>query len=206
MIGRLRGKLTRLKPGEVILDAGGVGYLVKLSYNSFYQLPEDGEEAVLLIHTYVREDALTLYGFAGNLEKELFLRLISVSGIGPRLAINILSGISAAELVDAVNSASVERLQAIPGVGRKTAERITIEMRDKIKNLIAEGASLQEAGTVFGTSPIQNDVISALLNLGYKRKDAENAFSTALKEKGSDSDFQDLLKKCLNYLSGGFLK
>lgn len=206
MIGRLRGKLTRLKPGEVIIDAGGVGYLVKLSYNSFYQLPEDGEEAVLLIHTYVREDTLTLYGFSGMLEKELFLRLISVSGIGPRLAINILSGIPSGELVEAVNSASIDRLQAIPGIGRKTAERIAIEMRDKIKNLIVEGASLQEAGAVFGTSPIQNDIVSALINLGYKRKDAENAFSTTSKEKGSDSDFQDLFKKCLNYLSGGFLR
>jgi Holliday junction DNA helicase RuvA len=206
MIGRLKGKVTRLKPGEVIIDAGGVGYLVKLSYNSFYQLPEDGEEAILLIHTYVREDTLNLFGFVNALEKELFLRLISVSGIGPRLAINILSGIPSGELVEAVNNASIDRLQAIPGVGRKTAERIAIEMRDKIKNLIAEGASLQEAGAVFGASPLQNDIVSALINLGYKRKDAENAFSTASKEKGSDSDFQDLLKKCLNYLSGGFLR
>jgi len=206
MIGRLRGKLTRLKPGEVILDAGGVGYLVKLSYNSFYQLPEDGEEAVLLIHTYVREDVLNLYGFVSNLEKELFLRLISVSGIGPRLAINILSGISAAELVDAVNSASVDRLQAIPGVGKKTAERISIEMRDKLKNLSAEGMTEVERIAAFGASPLQNDAVSALLNLGYKRKDAETAFSAASKELGSGTEFQDLLKKCLIHLSGGFLK
>jgi Holliday junction DNA helicase RuvA len=206
MIGRLRGKLTRLRPGEVIIDAGGVGYLVRLSYNSFYQLPEDGEEATLLIHTYVREDTLALYGFSGMLEKELFLRLIGVSGIGPRLAINILSGIPSVELVEAVNSASVERLQAIPGVGKKTAERIVIEMRDKLKSLITDEMTRGEGIAVFSASPIQNDVVSALLNLGYKRKEAETAFSAASRELGSDAEFQNILKKCLAHLSGGFLK
>jgi Holliday junction DNA helicase RuvA len=206
MIGRLRGKLTRLRPGEVIIDAGGVGYLVRLSYNSFYQLPEDGEEATLLIHTYVREDTLALYGFSGMLEKELFLRLIGVSGIGPRLAINILSGIPSVELVEAVNSASVERLQAIPGVGKKTAERIVIEMRDKLKSLITDEMTRGEGIAVFSASPIQNDVVSALLNLGYKRKEAETAFSAASRELGSGAEFQNILKKCLAHLSGGFLK
>lgn len=206
MIGRLRGKVTRLRPGEVIIDAGGVGYLVRLSYNSFYQLPEDGEEATLLIHTYVREDTFTLYGFSGMLEKELFLRLIGVSGIGARLAVNILSGISAPELVDAINTGSVDRLQAIPGVGKKTAERIAIEMRDKLKNLGADETGQTGSIAGFGVSPIQNDVVSALLNLGYKRKEAETSFSAAAKELGADAEFQDLLKKCLAHLSGGFLK
>lgn len=206
MIGRLRGRITRIKPGEVIIDAGGVGYLVRLSYNSYYKLPEDGEEAQLLIHTHVREDTLTLYGFSNELEKELFLRLISVSGIGPRLAVNILSGISSAELLEAVGNASVDRLQAIPGVGKKTAERIAVEMRDKLKDLSAEGLERPEGAFLPGMSPLQNDVISALLNLGYKRKEAENAFVFSSKELGADAEFQDLLKKCLAFLSGGFLK
>jgi Holliday junction DNA helicase RuvA len=177
-----------------------------MSYNSFYQLPEDGEEATLLIHTYVREDTLALYGFSGMLEKELFLRLIGVSGIGPRLAINILSGIPSVELVEAVNGASVERLQAIPGVGKKTAERIVIEMRDKLKNLSADEITRGEGIISFGASPIQNDIVSALLNLGYKRKEAETAFSAASRELGSGAEFQNILKKCLAHLSGGFLK
>ena len=190
----------------MIIDVGGVGYLVKLSYNSFYQLPEDGQEATLLIHTHVREDSLALFGFSTAIEKELFLRLTGVSGIGPRLAINILSGISATELVEAVSNASIERLQAIPGVGKKTAERIAVEMRDKLKNLGVDAFPEGEGSAVLGVSPMQNDVVSALLNLGYKRKEADTAYAAASKELGNGAEFQDLLKKCLALLSGGFLK
>ena len=135
MIAQLTGALALKSPEQLIVDVNGVGYLVSVSLNAFYKLPEAGERVQLLIHTHVREDALQLYGFLDRAEKELFLLLTSVSGIGPRLAMNILSGTPTRDLLDALDASDLARLVAIPGVGKKTAERLVVELRDKIKTL-----------------------------------------------------------------------
>ncbi|MBN2134810.1 MAG: Holliday junction branch migration protein RuvA [Acidobacteria bacterium] len=203
MIGRLKGKPDFLNPGQVIIETSGVGYLVNISYNTYYRISIAEGDIELLIHTYVREDNISLYGFASNLEKGLFLHLISISGIGPRLAINMLSGISSDELLDAVRSASVDRLVAIPGVGRKTAERIIIELRDKLKNLKSDE---QYFGTVTELeSGIKSDLLSALINLGYKKKDVEGVISKVLLTIDNSEDFEKILKQCLSELSGGVI-
>lgn len=175
MIAQLSGLLALKSPEQLIIDVGGVGYHVLVSLNAFYKLPDAGAPVRLLIHTHVREDALQLFGFLERDEKELFLLLTGVSGIGPRLAMNILSGRPAQELLDALDAGDLGRLVAIPGIGKKTAERLVLELRDKIKNLRAQ----PEYNAGAAASGVDAEAISALVNLGYKRADAERAVKAA---------------------------
>ncbi len=206
MIGLLSGKLFIINPGEIIVETGGVGYRVMISYNTYYEISSAETVENLMIHTYVREDSLTLYGFSSELEKSLFQMLISISGIGPKLAINILSGISPKEFINAVENASVGRLQAIPGVGKKTAERMTIEMRDKIAKLRKkQSVRVPEEPSQEGENK-RSELVSALVNLGFKPKDAEKAVENAIFSENADASFEEILRKSLNILSGGVKK
>jgi len=172
MIAQLTGKLIQKSPAQLILDVGGVGYSVVVSLNTFSSLPEEGESITLSIHTYVREDTLTLYGFNSSDEKHLFQRLLAVSGIGPKVALAILSGLPPSQLITAITGEDKDRLNAIPGVGRKTAERIIIDLKDK---LIRDSKELPGLPSVDGSSPTYHDALSALMNLGYARPAAEKA-------------------------------
>jgi len=204
MIGRLTGKVTLINPGEIIIDTAGVGYQVKISYNTYYQISGEEDSASLLVHTHVREDDISLYGFADEIERKLFRMLISISGIGPKLAINILSGISPDDLISAVENVSIARLNAIPGVGKKTAERISIEMRDKIKHLTDKEMPSSFRKPDSDTETVsRHEIISALINLGFKRQNAEMAFDKSIRTVEESSNFEIVLKQCLNYLSGG---
>src|SRR4051812_44867188 len=162
MIAFLRGRLISKKPNQAIVDVAGVGYDVAISVPTFSDLPGDGAEVSLHIHTHVREDAIALFGFMRGQEKQLFERLISVSGIGPKLAITILSGMAAEEMVRAIRSNDVARLTKIPGIGKKTAERMVLELRDKLEPISA--GDTPHVSTVL---PVEEDVLSALVNLGY---------------------------------------
>ncbi len=190
MIAHLRGKLLSKHPNQAIVEAAGVGYDVVISVPTFTDLPAAGAEVALHVHTHVREDALALFGFLRAEEKQLFERLISVSGIGPKLAITILSGMPASDLVGAIRGNDVARLTRIPGIGRKTAERMVLELRDK---LVAFSAAPAPAAV----TPVQEDVLSALLNLGYARPAAERAVSGG---KNGDS-FDALFREALAVLS-----
>lgn len=196
MIAQISGTLAQKIPGEVIVDVAGVGYQVLIPLSVFYQLPEIGTPLSLQIHTHVREDALQLFGFQDLAEKQVFLLLIGVSGIGPKLAINILSGITAAELKRALRDGDQGRLVAIPGVGRKLAERLIVELKDRIATLAPLEA---ESGRVDGGSQLLLDAVSALVNLGYKRPDAEKAVREVLK-RGAQS-LESVLKESLRHLS-----
>ena len=182
MIAQLAGALAYKSPEYLVVDVQGVGYAVCVSLNAFYRLPEPGAPVRLLIHTHVREDALQLYGFIDRAEKELFLLLTSVSGIGPRLALNILSGTPALELLDALEAGDLVRLVAIPGVGKKTAERLVLELRDKVK--LVKGTRASDDGRRPGG--LEDEAISALVNLGYRRNDAERAVKTACAAGATD--------------------
>ena len=198
MIAHLRGRLLEKHPNRVIVDVQGVGYEALVPLSTFYELPEPGEEISLRIHTHVREDALLLYGFATLLELQLFDRLIGVSQIGPKLALAVLSGIEPNELITAVKVNDVARLTAIPGVGKKTAERIGLELKDKMAAFAsAEGAPSTSATA--GES-LRTDVLSALINLGYHRPLAERALDAALKSSGSTT-FEHTLKQALRELA-----
>jgi Holliday junction DNA helicase RuvA len=172
MIARIRGRLLDKKPNQVIVDVQGVGYEVNIPVSTYYQLPEPPAETELAIHTHVREDALSLYGFRTAHEKLVFEKLISVSGIGPKLAVTILSGLEVSELVPAIRQNDVVKLTHIPGVGRKTAERMVVELRDKLGAL--DPAQVAEP-PLPGLSAVETDVLSALVNLGYARSVAEKA-------------------------------
>lgn len=197
MIGHLTGRLLRKSPQEAVVDVNGVGYRVLIPVSTFYRLGEVGSEASLLIHTHVREDALALFGFESPGERALFERLIEVAGVGPKLAVNILSGIEAADLVDALRGGDLARLTRIPGVGRKTAERLVLELKDKMPAL----APSAEAPAVAGSAPSKADLLSALANLGYSRNEAEKGVDRALREEPSGR-FEDLLRLSLRILSG----
>ncbi|HEX6802632.1 MAG TPA: Holliday junction branch migration protein RuvA [Terriglobales bacterium] len=172
MIAHLRGKLLSRRPNQVIVETGGVGYDVTISVPTFSQLPSLGSEVALHVHTHVREDQIALYGFLRPEEKQLFEKLITVSGIGPKLAITILSGMAAEALGDAIRGNDVARLTKIPGIGRKTAERMVLELRDKLP--VGIGAE-QAAAAAPSLTATQEDVLSALLNLGYQKASAEKA-------------------------------
>lgn len=178
MIARLSGTLADKTPGRMIVDVQGVGYDVQVPLSTFYVAGEPGDGVVLRIHTHVREDVIALYGFATALEQELFERLISISGIGPKLALAVLSGIEPTDLIRAVRTQDVARLTAIPGVGKKTAERIGLELKDRLP------ASLQAAEPAQATSApgdqLRDDLLSALVNLGYHRPVAEKAVDQVL--------------------------
>ena len=194
MIAHLRGRLLSKHPNQAVVETGGVGYDVHISVPTFSDLPELGAEVELFIHTHVREDALALYGFRRAAEKKLFERLISVSGIGPRLAITILSGMPAEEMVAALRAGDAARLTRIPGIGKKTAERMVLELRDKLEGLAAPPAAAP------AVTPVEEDVLSALMNLGYSRPTAERAITVASKNGKSDS-FEALFRDALAALS-----
>ncbi len=254
MIAQLRGRLLRKQPQEAVVDVGGVGYRVAIPLSTFYRLGETGCEVTLLTHTHVREDALALFGFLTAVEQALFERLILVSGVGPRLALSVLSGIEAPELVAALQSSDVARLTRIPGVGRKTAERLVVELKDKMKGLLAEEtmpaaaspASAQEdlvsalqssdvarltripgvgkktaerlvvelkdkvkgllaadeMPAAASPASAQEDLVAALVHLGYSRAEAERGVERALREGGGEGRFEDLLRRSLHVLSG----
>ena len=193
MIAQLAGSLEYKSPEHLVVDVHGVGYHVLVSLNSFYRLPEAGDPVRLLIHTHVREDALQLYGFIDREERELFLLLTSVSGIGPRLALNILSGTSTTELLEALEAGDLVRLVAIPGVGKKTAERLVLELRDKI-NLVRSAHAADGARPATG---LEAEAVSALVNLGYRRNEAERAVKVACAAGANDLErvIRDALKR-----------
>src|SRR5205823_9164608 len=176
MIGQLRGRLAGKRPNQVLIDVGGVGYLVQVPLSTYAALGELHTEVTLLIYTHVREDALTLFGFVSAREKHFFELLISASGVGPALALKILSGMSVDELLPAIRAGDLVRLTRIPGVGRKTAERIVVELRDK---LAAMQPQQPERVPAAGRTQLESDVVSALLNLGYDRRAAEKALEEA---------------------------
>jgi len=196
MIAQLRGTLGDKRPNQVLVDVGGVGYLVHVPLSTFYALGDLHSNVTLLIHTQVREDSISLYGFLSSREKHLFELLISASGVGPVLALKILSGMSVDDLVPAVRTGDLARLTRIPGVGRKTAERMVVELRDKLAAMESpEGA--RQPVTTPGTA---GDVVSALLNLGYEQRAAEQAVGRAKKD-GATETFEDLLRATLQQLS-----
>jgi holliday junction DNA helicase RuvA len=196
MIAQLRGTLGDKRPNQVLVDVGGVGYLVHIPLSTFYSLGDLHSNVTLLIHTQVREDAISLYGFLSAREKHLFELLISASGVGPALALKILSGMSVDDLVPAVRSGDLARLTRIPGVGRKTAERMIVELRDKLAAMeIPDDA--RKPVTTTGTS---GDVVSALLNLGYDQHAAEQAVERAGKN-GASETFEPLLRGALQELT-----
>ena len=196
MIGQLRGRLADKRPNQVLVDVGGVGYLVQVPLSTFAALGELHNEVTLLIHTHVREDALSLYGFLSSREKHFFELLISASGVGPSLALKILSGMSVEELVPAIRGGDLARLTRIPGVGRKTAERIVVELKDKLEAVAVE-AQKPVAASPAG---VEADVISALVNLGYDSRGAETAVGEAKREVGANN-FEKLLRVALQTLS-----
>ena len=201
LIARLTRKLTQKQPNAIIVDVGGVGYELIVPLSTFYDLGVPGSEVTLRVYTYVREDALQLYGFHSDRERRLFLLLTSVSGIGPRLAITVLSGLNAEELIVAIQQNNLARLVAIPGVGKKTAERLIVELRDKVTALA--GALPEDLITgVAGreSSSMRDDLVSALVNLGYQRNAADKAVSAAFAEDVG-STFESALKRALRALS-----
>lgn len=193
MIASLRGLLVEKHPNQAIVETGGVGYDVTIPVSTFTHLPDAGTEVRLRIHTHVREDALALYGFLTLDEKALFEKLIGVSGIGPTAAVKILSGLAAPDLIHAIQRGEVEKLVRIPGVGKKTAERMVLELRDKLPAVSGEEAPAQPASAL---TPIDQDVLSALLNLGCARPQAENAVRKA-KASGAEQDFEPLFRRAL---------
>ena len=194
MIGYLRGRLFRKTPQDLIIDAGGVGYRVLVPISTFCRLPDPGEETQLYIHTHVREDLFVLYGFGTPIEQELFEKLISVSGVGPKVALAVLSGIETDDLLLAIRDNDVARLTRVPGIGKKTAERLILELKDKLKYITA--ASPMSAPPVAK----RDDLLSALGNLGYSENEAERAAVEALRVN-PEAPLGDLLRDALRAIS-----
>ena len=214
MIARLKGRLLEKEPHQVLIDVGGVGYRASIPLSTFYALPPDGQEVTLRIHTHVREDHLALFAFGTRDEQDLFEKLIEISGIGPRLALAILSGLPAGDLVTAIADGDAARLRAIPGVGPKTADRVVLELRDRVRRL--QKAREEQADEIGGSvrpssRSVRHDVVSALVNLGYRENQAETAVRQALAEGRSgdgeaaggaaEGALQSVLKRSLRYLA-----
>jgi Holliday junction DNA helicase RuvA len=201
MIARLSGILIEKSITQCVVDVRGVGYRVVVPLTTFYELPEIGQPVVIHIHTHVREDAVNLYGFHAREERAVFQLMISVSGIGPKLAINILSGIAAGELIRAVTTDDLKRLTSIPGVGKKTAERMILEMKDKAAKF---GRESVPAGTVaFKTGDqVNDDAFSALVNLGYKGSAVKEVIDRIVRESKEIPSLDQLLKQALKTLAG----
>jgi Holliday junction DNA helicase RuvA len=194
MIAFLRGRLIAKSPNRAIVECGGVGYDVTISVATFTSLPAEGAEARLHIHTHVREDQIALFGFAEPEEKRLFEKLLTISGIGPKLAITVLSGIDAGRLVAAIRGGDHATLTRIPGIGKKTAERVVLELKDKLDDMA--GAPAAHVGPSLG--PVADDVLSAMVNLGYARAAAETAIGTATaKEPGVAAEFEGLFRAAM---------
>jgi Holliday junction DNA helicase RuvA len=194
MIAHLRGTLLSKHPNQAIVETQGVGYDVTITVPTFSELPAEGSAVALHIHTHVREDALSLYGFLRRAEKQLFEKLLTVSGIGPKLAITILSGMATDEMVNAIRGGDVARLTRIPGIGKKTAERMVLELRDKLP-----ATSGAEAANATAATPVEEDVISALVNLGYQRAAAERALNAA--RGAASGGFDGLFREALGALA-----
>jgi holliday junction DNA helicase RuvA len=201
MIGYLKGLLIQKKPNVLIVDVHGVGYEVFIPLTSFYELPGEGSEVSLRIHTHVREDALTLFGFHTQREKELFLKLISISGIGPKLAISILSGAQVEEIAQAIAEGNFVRLTAIPGVGRKTAERLVLELKSQITPFLLP-EQVESVKGAAAPSALEEDILSALINLGYPRASAEKALAVVLRSAECERTFEEVLRSTLRRLAG----
>jgi len=203
LIAQLSGKLIQKEPNTVIIDVGGVGYDVTIPLSTFYELGEPGIDVSLKIHTHVREDILQLFGFWTAREKELFLKLTSVSGVGPKLAITMLSGMPAIELVRAITDNDLARLTSIPGVGRKTAERVVVELRDKLSSIALEAREADRGSRELATgdAAVRDDTVAALMSLGYPKAIAERAVSFAVREEG-ERTIEAVLKRALRRLSG----
>jgi Holliday junction DNA helicase RuvA len=205
MIAHLSGKLLSKQANSVIVDVSGVGYEVTIPLSTFYDLEDLGSTVQLRIYTHVREDALQLYGFKTARERELFLKIISVTGIGPKLGITLLSGMSADEMVASIRTNNLARLTLIPGVGRKTAERLIMELREKVAELSSaeieeEFGAKPEASAEAPEDAVRADALSALLNLGYQRSGAEKAIDAALKEEG-ELTVESVLRRTLKKLA-----
>lgn len=204
MIAQLSGKLIHKQPNAVIIDVGGVGYDVTIPVSTFYEIGEPGSDVSLKIHTHVREDVIQLFGFWTGREKELFSKLTSVSGVGPKLAITMLSGMPAADLIDAITNNDLARLTSIPGVGRKTAERVVVELRDKLATISLEAREADRAASrdhAPGDAAVRDDTVSALMALGYPKAIAERAVSFAMREEG-ERTIEAVLRRALRRLSG----
>jgi len=199
MIGQLRGVLVDKRPNQVIVDAGGVGYQVQIPLSTFASLGALHAEVTLLIHTHLREDQIALYGFLTAREKQCFEMLISTSGVGPSLALKILSGMNLDELVPAIRKGDVLQLKRIPGVGQKTAERIILELRDKFAVVEVVGAEKRASG-----SQVQSDVVSALVNLGYDERSVEKTLEQV--RGTAESSFEALLRAALQKLGGAAIE
>jgi Holliday junction DNA helicase RuvA len=195
MIGQLRGRLAEKRPNQILVDVGGVGYIVFVPLSTYAALGELHAEVTILIHTHVREDAFLLYGFVSSREKHFFEMLLSASGVGPSLALKILSGMSVEELVPAIRGGDLGRLTQIPGVGRKTAERIVVELKDKL-----EGVAVESERPSTTPAGLEADVVSALVNLGYEPRMAEKSVTEAKGEVGT-GNFEKLLRAALQTLS-----
>jgi holliday junction DNA helicase RuvA len=206
MIAHLSGTLLYKQTTTVILDVGGVGYEVTIPLSTFYDLEDAGAVVKLRIYTHVREDALQLYGFKTARERELFQQLISVSGIGPKLGITMLSGMSADEIIVSIRQNNLARLTSIPGVGKKTAERLVIELRDKITALSSpaleeEFAAQAGAGAPASEDAVRDDALSALINLGYQKAAGEKAITAAIQEGGDVVSVEIILRRALRTLA-----
>ena len=197
MIAHLRGTILEKHPNRVVVDVGGVGYDVAVPLSTFYGLADAGGEVALRVHTHVREDAIALFGFATALELDLFERLIGISGIGPKVGLAVLSGIEPLELIGAIERDDLARLTAIPGIGKKTSERIVLELKDRLPRVQAAPAAAGAAEPPV----LRDDLLSALMNLGYHRPLAEKAVDAALKTVGRDAGFERTLKQALRELA-----
>jgi Holliday junction DNA helicase RuvA len=193
MIAYLKGILIHKSPGQVIIDTGGVGYAATIPLSTYFKLGDVGGAAELLIYTHVTDDSLSLFGFAAREEKDMFLKLIGISGIGPKLAMNILSGIEPADLEEAIRKSDVARIALVPGIGRKTALRITMELQDKIEK--------KERLLAVKRSPEKEDLVSALLNMGFRHKEVERVVDQAISAQKSEVGFEKLLRDCLKRLA-----
>lgn len=200
MIAHLTGKILSKKPNSVIVEANGVGYELTIPLSTFYELGEEGSQVSLKVFTYMRENTLALYGFKTARERELFERLIEVSGVGPRMAIALLSGASVDDIIEAIRKGDLYRMTSIPGIGKKTAERIALELKDKILKLAT--AEEYAAAASPGTIRLRDDVVSALANLGYQRSVAERAVARAFAAVDGEAGFEELLKRSLRILAG----
>jgi len=205
MIAHLAGILFSKTPQSIVVDTAGVGYRIHIPLSTFYQLPDEREKVSLHVYTHVREDMLQLFGFHTETEKEIFLLLISVSGIGPKLALNILSGIGIDELLNAIVSDDSKRISAIPGVGKKTSQRITLELKEKMSDVF-EGIELRPREEMqIKNKEIFDDALSALINLGYRSRSAKTVIENILRDD-NDINIDTLLKEALRNLASGSLR
>ena len=205
MIALITGRLAQKEPTQIIIDVGGVGYELTIPLSTFYELGDPGAEVTLRVHTHVREDALQLFGFRTEAEKRLFLLLTSVGGIGPKLAVTILSGMGTDDLVRALTSSDLARLVGIPGVGKKTAERMLVELKDKVAGLLSAGQPSGGSGLAAGSAlrpgvSVSDDLVSALTNLGYPANTAQRAAAVAIAEL-PEAGFSQILKLALRQLA-----